>query len=122
MNSRPPFALMAKTKSMKVAVAMAQHHLVLRRNGHPGAARHGDDPDELSPLRLHTPARTYKWASWTDLIADISTSIEIRNLILNVEIDDPGEPLIRAQAISRAVESKLAAHAALLEGDFDDER
>lgn len=41
MSSRTPFAVVAKIKSMKVAVETAQHHLVLRRNAPHGPARLG---------------------------------------------------------------------------------
>jgi len=44
--------------------------------------------DEQRPLRLHTPARTYSWADWPDLVADLECSEKIRGLILAVTMEE----------------------------------
>ena len=73
------------------------------------------DDDEQRPLRLHTPSRTYVWADWPDLIADLESSAKIRGLILAVDLEEPGENLLRAQAIAGAVTLRLSALEALRE-------
>ena len=71
------------------------------------------DDDEQRPLRLHTPARTYSWADWPDLVADLECSEKIRGLILAVTLEEPGENLLRAQAIAASIKARLAAIQAL---------
>ena len=69
--------------------------------------------DEQRPLRLHTPARTYSWADWPDLVADLESSAKIRYLILAVTLEEPGENLVRAQAIAASIKTRVAAVEAL---------
>ena len=69
--------------------------------------------DEQRSLQLHTPARTYSWPDWSDLVADLESSAEIRALILAVELSEPGEKLLRTQASARTVNARLSALEAL---------
>ena len=73
------------------------------------------DDHEQRPLRLHTPTRTYSWPHWSDLVDDLESSAKIRGLVLAVNMEEPGENLLQAQAIARAVNARLEALDALRE-------
>ena len=67
------------------------------------------DDDERRPLRLHTPTRTYSWPQWSDLVADLESSAKIRGLVLAVNMEEPGENLLRVQAIALSIKTRVAA-------------